>query len=143
MQSLVVQLMIIEPELFPFAVVDYDTHEGIDIIVKANDAVAVQVSRLFYVEFKYLMSTVFNHSFENLHSIVCWDTELKHGDIVKNINREERKLSVVAPQDTDDYRRYFLDNPRKAHRIEVFVLKDYLPQKLKLEFRPRTVTDIH
>jgi hypothetical protein len=142
-QSLVVQLMIIEPELFPFAVVDYDTHEGIDVIVKANDAVAVQASRLYYVEFKYLISTVFNHSFENLHSIVCWDTELKHGDIVKDINREERKLSVVAPQDTDDYTRYFLDNPRKAHRIEVFVLKDYLPQKLKLEFRPRTATDIH
>ena len=39
---------------------------------------------------------------------------------------------MVAPQDTNDYTRYFLDNPRKAHRIEVFVLKDYLPQKLKL-----------
>jgi hypothetical protein len=142
-QSLVVQLMTVEPELFPFAVVDYDTHEGIDVIVKTNDAVAVQGSRLYYVEFKYLISTVFNHSFENLHSIVCWDTELKHGDIVKDINREERKLSIVAPQDAADYTRYFLDNPRKAHRIEVFVLKDYLPQKLKLEFRPRTASDIH
>jgi hypothetical protein len=142
-QSLVVQLMIIEPELFPFEIVDYDTHEGIDVIVKANDPVAIQASRLYYVEFKYLISTVFNHSFENLHSIVCWDTELKHGDIVKDINREERKLSVVSPKDSDDYTRYFLDNPRKAHRIEVFVLKDYLPQKLKLEFRPRTATDIH
>jgi hypothetical protein len=142
-QSLVVQLMTVEPELFPFAVVDYDTHEGIDIIVKGNDAVPVLGSRLYYVEFKYHISTVFNHSFENLHSIVCWDTELKHGDIVKDINNEERKLSVVAPHDPSDYTRYFLDNPRKAHRIEVFVLKDYLPQKLKIEFRPRTASDIH
>ena len=30
-----------------------------------------------------------------------------------------------------------------ANDIEVFVLKDYLCQKLKLEFRPRTVADIH
>jgi hypothetical protein len=142
-QSLVVQLMTIEPDIFPFAVVDYDTHEGIDIIVKANDAVPVSGSRLYYVEFKYLLSNVFNHSFENLHSIVCWDTELKHGDIVKDVNREERKLAVAAPQDATDYTRYFLDNPRKAHRIEVFVLKDYLPQKLKIEFRPRTATDVH
>jgi hypothetical protein len=52
-------------------------------------------------------------------------------------------ISVVSPQDTNDYTRYFLDNPRKTHRIEVFVLKDYLPQKLKLEFRPRTAADIH
>ena len=141
--SLVVQLMTVEPELFPFSVVDYDTLEGIDIIVKGNDTVPVHGSRLYYVEFKYLISSTFNHSFENLFSIVCWDTELKHGDIVKDINREERKLSVIAPHDSNDYTRYFLENPRKAHRIEVFVLKDYLPQKLKIDFRPRTVSDIH
>ena len=94
-----------------------------------------------YVEFKYLLSTGFNHSFENLHSIICWDTELKNGQIVKDINNDERKLAVVAPANADDYTRYFLDNPRKAHRIEVFVLKDYLPQKLKIAFRPRTDQD--
>ena len=33
-----------------------------------------------YVKFKYLLSSAFNHSFENLHNIVCWDTELKHGE---------------------------------------------------------------
>jgi hypothetical protein len=142
-QSLVVQLMIIEPRLFPFTIVDYDTHEGIDIIVKANDPISVHGSRLYYVEFKYFISTAFNHSFENLHSIVCWDTEVKHGDIVKDINREERKFSVVAPYDANDFTRYFLENPRKAHKIEVFVLKDYLPQKLKVAFRPRTASDIH
>jgi hypothetical protein len=141
--SLVVQLMMIEPKLFPFTILDYDTLEGIDVIVKANDAVPVHGSRLYYVEFKYLLSRGFNHSFENLHSIICWDTELKNGDIVKDINREERKLSIVAPSDPDDYTRYFLDNPRKAHRIEVFVLKDYLCQRLKLEFRPRTAADIN
>jgi hypothetical protein len=134
--------MTIEPDLFPFTVVNYDTHEGIDIIVKGNDTVPVHGSRLYYVEFKYMVSTVFNHSFENLHSIVCWDIELKHGDIVKDINHEERKLSVVAPLDATDYTRYFLENPRKAHRIEVFVLTDYLPQKLHLTFRPRTSADL-
>lgn len=142
-QSLVVQLMTIEPDLFPFSVVDYDTHEGIDVIVKANDAVPVHGSRLYYVEFKYFVSNAFNHSFENLHSIVCWDTESKHGDIVKDVNREERKLAIVAPADDRDHTRYFLDNPRKAHRVEVFVLRDYLPQRLRVEFRPRTASDIH
>lgn len=141
--SLVVQLMTVEPVLFPFTIVDYDTLEGIDVIVKANDAVPVHGSRLYYVEFKYLLSTAFNHSFENLHSIICWDTELKHGDIIKDINREERKLSIVAPATPADYTRYFLDNPRKAHKIEVYVLKDYLHEKLKLEFRTRTPADIH
>jgi hypothetical protein len=141
--SILVQLMAIESDLFPFTIVDYDTHEGIDVIVKSKDEVPVRGSRLYYVEFKYLLSTAFNHSFENLHSIVCWDTELKNGDIVKDINKEERKLAVVAPAEAKDYTRYYLDGLRKAHRIEVFVLKDYLPQKLKIEFRPRTEKDMN
>ncbi len=94
---------------------DYDTHEGIDIIVKANDAVPVSGSRLYYVEFKYLLSSAFNHSFENLHSIVCWDTELKHGDIVKDVNREERKLAVIAPQDASTTRAIFWTTRARAH----------------------------
>jgi len=141
-QSLVVQLATIEPTLFPFTVVDYDTHEGIDIIVKANDTIPVHGSHLYYVEFKYIISTAFNHSFENLHSIVCWDTDLKHGDIVEDVNREQRKLAVATAEDASDYTHYFLDNPRKAHRIEVYVLKDYLAQKLGIQFRPRTAADI-
>lgn len=139
--GLVVQLMNIEPALFPFVVVDYDTHEGIDVIVKSRDGVPVAGSKLYYVEFKHVLGSAFNHSFENQHSIVCWDTGLKHGDIVKDINNEERKLAVVSPADATDYTRYFLDHPRKAHRIEILVLKDYLPQKLKVSFRPRTDKD--
>jgi hypothetical protein len=142
-QSLVVRLMTLEPLLFPFSVVDYDTHEGIDVIVKSSDLVTVQSSKFYYVEFKYLLSTTFNHSFENLHSIICWDTELKHGDIVKDINTEERKLIIIASANDNDYTRYFLDHPRRAHKIEIFVLKDYLPSKLKMDFRPRTDKDIH
>lgn len=139
--ALVLQLMLLKPGLFPFVILDYDTHEGIDVVVKSADNVAVGKSRLYYVEFKYALSTTFNHSFDNLHSVICWDTDLKNGNTVRDINREERKLAIVSPSDPKDHTRYFLDNPRKAHRIEIFVLKDYLRQKLGLEFRPRTAED--
>ena len=114
----------------------------IDVIVKSRDQVPVHGSKLYYVEFKHLLSSSFNHSFENLYGIVCWDTELKHGEIIKDINKEERKLAIAAPANADDYTSYFLDNPKKVHRIEVFVLKDYLKHKLKIDFRPRTDKDI-
>jgi prepilin-type processing-associated H-X9-DG protein len=140
--ALVVQLMILRPGLFPFQILDYDTHEGIDVIVKAADKTPIVSSKLYYVEFKFFLANAFNHSFENLHSVVCWDTGLKHNDIVKDINREERKLSIVAPDNVGDYTRYYLENPRKAHRIEVFVLKSYLEQKLALAFHPRTSGDL-
>jgi hypothetical protein len=141
--SLVVQLSLIKPELFPFTIVDYDTHEGIDAIVKNRDAVPIHSSKLYYVEFKHFLTGSFNHSFKNLHSVVCWDTELKHGETVEDVSKEERKLSVVAPADDKDYTRYFLDHPRSAHKIEVFVLRDYLPQRLTVAFRPRTDKDIY
>lgn len=140
--ALVVQLMTLEPDLFPFTVLDYDTHEGIDLLVKAKDKVTVTSSKLYYLEFKYLLSKNFNHSFENLYSVICWDTDLKNGDVVQDVAKEERKLSIIAPESEGDRTRYFLDNPRKAHRIEVLVLKDFLPQVLGLEFRPRTEADI-
>lgn len=139
--ALVVQLSSIDPKIFPFQIVDYDTHSGIDVIVKGDHTTPLAQSRLFYVEFKHILANQFNHSFENLHSIVCWDTQIKHDEILTDVNKEERVMKIYPPQGSGDYTRYYLDNPRRAHKIEVFVLKDYLKEKLNLEFRPRTSTN--
>ena len=128
----------IEKELFPFQVIDYDTHEGIDVIAKGDDTTPIGSAKLYYVEFKRTLSKGFNHSFQNLHSVVCWETDIKHDEILKDINDEERKMHIVAPDDSDEYTRYFLDNPKKAHKIEVFVLKTYLKERLKIDFSPRS-----
>lgn len=140
--ALTLKTMMIEPDLFPFKIIDYDTHTGIDVIVKGNDKLPIHQSKLFYVEFKNFLSKDFNHSFENLFSIICWDVELKHNDKIIDVNGEERVIKIVPPEHQNDYTRYFLDHPRSAHRIEVFVLKDYLKQKLGIDFRPRTEKDI-
>jgi hypothetical protein len=47
-------------------------------------------------------------------------------------------MQIIAPADGSDYTRYFLDNPKKAQKIEVYVLKQYLKEKLKIDFKPRT-----
>lgn len=126
-----------EDSLFPFHVIDYDTHEGIDVIAKGDKNTPISSAKLFYVEFKRTLSKEFNHSFENLHSVVCWDTDIKHDDTLKDINNEERKMQIVSPDSDKDYTHYFLDHPRKAHKIEVFCLKSYLKEKLGLTFNPR------
>ncbi len=131
-------LSIKNPELFPFQIIDYDTHDGIDVIAKGDKKTPISSAKLYYVEFKRTLKKSFNHSFENLHSVVCWETDIKHDDIVKDINNEERKMEIAAPENEDDYTTYFLTHPKKAHRIEVFVLKQYLKEKLGLEFKPRT-----
>ncbi len=135
--SIFIMLSQLEEDLFPFVVIDYDTHDGIDVIAKGDSTTPIASAKLFYVEFKRTLSKGFNHSFENLHSVVCWDTDIKHDDVLSDINDEERKMQIVAPEDEKDYTRYFLDNPKKAHKIEVFCLKSYLKEKLNIEFRPR------
>jgi hypothetical protein len=130
------------PELFNFYIVDYDTHQGIDVIVKGDNRNPIQSSKLYYIEFKYYLDKGFNHSFENLHSIICWDTQLKHNDTIKDINDEERKLLIMQPDNSTDYTHYYLDHPKRAHKIEIYVLKDYLKEKLGMEFRPRNINSV-
>ena len=56
------QLSSLNPDLFPFVIVDYDTHFGIDVIVKGKDNMPIKTSKLFYVEFKNYLTKSFNHS---------------------------------------------------------------------------------
>lgn len=139
--TIFMQLSSYDESLFPFTVIDYDTHSGIDVIVKANDKIPIRTSKLYYVEFKNYLTGTFNHSFENLYSIICWDINLgqiKNNDEVVDIANQRRTLKIIPPADGNDYTRYYLDSLRSQRKIEVYVLKSYLKEKLNIEFTPRT-----
>ena len=139
--TIFMQLSSYNEDLFPFVIVDYDTHSGIDVIVKAKDNIPIKNSKLYYVEFKNYLTKDFNHSFVNLHSIVCWDinlNELRNNDEVVDIANQRRTLKIVSPADENDYTRYYLDSLRSGRKIEVFVLKYYLNEKMGIDFVPRT-----
>lgn len=139
--SIFMQLSSYDESLFPFTIIDYDTHTGIDVIVKGQDNMPVKTSKMYYVEFKNYLNKNFNHSFENIHSIVCWDinlNELRSNEEVKDIANQRRTLKVIPPENGNDYTRYYLDSLRSERKIEVFVLKYYLKEKLNIEFAPRT-----
>ncbi len=143
--TIFMQLSTYKPDMFPFTIIDYDTHFGIDVIVKGNDDMPIKTSQLYYVEFKNFLSKQFNHSFENLHSIVCWDinsTELKHGVELKDIADKMRTLKIVPPEKEGDYTRYYLDALRSNRRIEVFGLKSYLEERFGIKFVPRNADAI-
>lgn len=138
--TIFMQLSTYDPDIFPFTVVDYDTHFGIDVIVKGKDNIPIKSSKLYYVEFKNYLSKHFNHSFENLYSIVCWDInsiELKNGEEVTDIANQKRILRIIPPESNGDYTRYYLDSLRRDRKIEIFVLKYYLEEKFGISFSPR------
>lgn len=139
--TIFMQLSSYDSGLFPFTIIDYDTHSGIDVIVKAKHDIPIKSSKLYYVEFKNYLTKDFNHSFENLHSIICWDInlkDLKNNDEVIDIANQRRTLKIIQPEHEGDYTRYYLDSMRSGRKIEVFVLKYYLKEKLGIEFVPRT-----
>ena len=140
--AILLKLQILEPDLFPFHIIDYDTHSGIDVIVKGDKSQPIHISKLFYVEFKHVLTNTFNHSFKNLYNIICWDTTIRHDETIKDLSGEERIMKIISPDKESKYTRYFLDRPGSATKIEVFVLKDFLHQKLGIEFRPRTNEDV-
>lgn len=143
--TIFMQISTYNPDVFPFNIVDYDTHFGIDVIVKAKDNMPIKTSKLYYVEFKNYLNKHFNHSFENLHSIVCWDInsgELKNGEEVSDINNQKRTLKIIPPAHSGDYTRYYLDSLRSERKIEIFVLKYYLEERFGITFIPRNDSSV-
>ena len=149
--TIFMQLSNLKPDIFPFTIVDYDTHFGIDVIAKENSQISIKNSTLYYVEFKNILTKDFNHTFSHLYSIVCWDINhsrsnpndtLSHGMEIEDIAGKKRKLKIVKPEGDGDYTRYYLDDERDGRKIEIFVLKYYLKEKFGIVFSPRTEDSI-
>src|SRR5207237_5841888 len=127
------------PARFPLTILDDDSHSCYDVLVKGDATTPIQNARKFYVEYKYVLTGAFNHSFQNLRGILCWNTKLQQDDEVQDIAQKKRVLKIrPAPQgEVNGYTKYFLDDPDNPNKIEVIVLKMYLREKLKIEFKPR------
>jgi hypothetical protein len=126
----------LEPKLFPFDIVDYDTHAGIDVLARLKNAnVDLERSFLRFVEFKHVLKENFNHSFKRLYGIVCWKLSIKNDETVRDTFGFTRKLKCVPRSSDDNYTQYFLEDERDPHRIEIIVLEEYLQERLGILFK--------
>ena len=137
--GLVVMLLALNPDVLPFAILDYNTRVGIDLIVRGTSGGNISNSAPFYAELKYSLGKNMNHSFEHIHTIVCWDTKVQGDDEVVDVKDRRRLMRVVSPGEEEGaYTKYFLDDSSSARKIECIVLKQYLKERWGIEFRPRT-----
>lgn len=138
--SLVMQLLAINPNLFGFVVVDYDTAFGYDLLVTDDTALDLNRAALRFVEMKHELRREFSHSFAKLAAVLCWDTKLSNEDIVEDLTGAQRTLKITSPKSDNslEYTKYMLMSDTDKHNIEVIVLKEFLAEKLNLEFRSRT-----
>jgi len=137
--SLFLQLKTIRPELFDFKVIDYDTSLGYDLLVTKDTALDLSQASMKFAEMKYELKRSFNHSFGKLWVIICWDCKLANDDEVLDIVGEKRNMKITSKDSSipGSYKKYMLVSNTSPHNIEVFVLKEYLKDKLSLDFRPR------
>lgn len=127
---------ILEPAIFPFDIIDYDTHAGIDVLAQLRDSrVHLDQSMLRYVEFKHLLKKNFNHSFTRLYGIVCWQLGILHDEVVSDVFGNPRKLRIVPKLGEGSFTKYFLEDDRDPHKIEIIVLEVYLAERLGIHFK--------
>lgn len=137
--SVVMQLLALKPALFGFQVVDYDTKYGYDLLVTKDTALDLNRASLRFMEMKHELHRDFSHSFGKLAAVICWDTKLSNEDVVTDLGGEKRQMKITAPDVNKDgaYTKFMLVSDTADHNIEVFVLKEFLKQKLGMDFKTR------
>lgn len=122
-------LYTLNPKLFTFEPLDYNTTKGIDIFARKHSDQPLKDCEFFYVELKYKMKKDgFNHSFENINTIICWDfnQDLKDGSKINSVIDTEAGYYLKIVNDENKGKDYFIDNDRKNTKIKIIKLKDII-----------------
>lgn len=134
---LLIQLLTYYPNLFPFKLLDYNTTKGIDFVVKKSD-------HPVYIELKGTMQNQVNHSFRHIYKFICYDIDLKDGDIIS----DTEDLKVALKINKNDHFESFDDNfkgkkfisyqlhPTSSviQSMEIIVLKKILSEVVDAKF---------
>lgn len=125
----------LHPEIFEFEPLDYNTTRGIDIIGRNKSDNKITEGEFWYIELKQILQTKrFNHAFEYLRWIICWDFDRSISPGVELQGIEETDTRKFQAANENGISTYFLESPRKARKVQIIRLQEYLKQKLSLEF---------
>ena len=81
------------------------------------------------VRFARTLTATFQHPFEGINTIVCWQNTLSAGEKVKDPAENTMTLRVEMPKGTADKKQYFLIDKSKRHRINVLILPENLQKE--------------
>jgi len=128
----------LRPDIFEFDILDYSTSRGIDALCALEPTQAgLEKGNLRYVEFKRALTHEFSdHTFARLAAVVCWECNLENGAIVRDFAGKERTLQITQKADETIYMLLAPPDLPIPH-IKVYVLKDYLKERLGISFKTR------
>jgi hypothetical protein len=131
---LLIQLLSFYPKLFPFKLLDYNTTKGIDFVVKKSEAP-------YYIELKGSMKSKINHSFRHIYKFICYDIDLKDGDILSDtedfkvvlkVNKNDKFESFIPKYNGKKFTSSLLQPSSSViQSMEIIVLKKVLEEIIK------------
>ena len=132
---LAAKLVELWPRKFPMLnVIDLDSHFGYDLLIlKRHHLTGTEEPAFVELKFNLRDRDDFNHSFEHLEALVCWETKLSSEDEILDIQERKRVFKVAKPDEDRSYTKYFLSDPSGGRSIEVIALRRYLEEVLNLE----------
>jgi hypothetical protein len=115
------------PAILPFAIRDYDAHYGFDGLAARNRELEINETKHLFVEFKLELKTDFDHSFDRLEAIICWNSRVKHGESVMDLAGVRGTYNISpTPEGT---KKRFIMVPGSARNVEVIVFRELLEQQ--------------
>ena len=123
--GLLTTLFAIEPDVFEFEPLDYNTTKGIDLIVRDKRLVLAE-HNLGYAELKFYLNTTFNHAFTHLRWIICWEFARNVGVGTRFEGISDTDIRELrAAKDESGQTIHWLDAPKAANKIHVIPLKSF------------------
>ena len=117
------------PEEFEFESLDYNSSNGIDMIVQPKKQ-SVRDPEYKYVELKYMLSkNEFNHFFKNISYILCWDIDKNIEDGATFSSKVDGDEWIYRPGNN----KIFLDSGESNVKIEIIKLKDIFDKHINRE----------
>jgi hypothetical protein len=110
-----------------------NSHFGFDGLATRNRTLAINETQHLFVEFKMELRTEFNHTFERLEAIVCWNSRVKSGSTMTDLTGRKGVYTITDKPDGTRVRLIMVGgSPRN---VEVIFLGDLLEHQGH-KFRP-------
>lgn len=133
--GLFISIYTLYPSKFDFEPLDYDESIGIDLIARNKTNNRIADCEYWYVELKYILSAKreFNHSFDNIRVVVCWDYDLGDGGRISSSAGDKDRIFHICEE--NGKKMYFLDSNTSQIKIQVIPLRRMLEEELGVQIK--------
>ncbi|MBN2239683.1 MAG: hypothetical protein JW712_07905 [Dehalococcoidales bacterium] len=85
------------------------------------------------IRFTMNLGSGFGYPFDEVSSIICWNTSLRNGDAVRDPNGNIMKLRITEPENKEGQQSAILTDELEGKQVPVVIGRKYLKEKTSLD----------